>query len=172
MDVFVEQLVKRKKGLIDYGILLVVAVLGVLVMLAAMTVPILATLRIIVLAGVCGIIYYVDALRNIEYEYSTTNGDFTIDQIVNRRRRKKVCSFDLRNVEEMGQYDPAALQNKTFERRLKVGTDDSKTGAWYLIVRLKDAGNTLIIFNPEERMLAAIKPFLPRQVSVNAFRGN
>ena len=171
MDVFVEQLVQRKKGRKDYTIMAGAGILGIVILAVSTMVAVLGPFLLLIVAGVFVGIYYVGASRNLEYEYSTTNGDFTVDQIVNRRSRKRICSFDLKTVEEMGQYNAAAFQNRNFARQLMVGEDDMGTDAWYMVVHLKDSGSTLLVYNPNERMLAAIKPFLPRQVSVNAFRG-
>lgn len=171
MDVFVEQLIRKKKGRKDYAIVAGAGILGIVILAISTLIAFLGPFLLIIVAGVFVGIYYVSASRNLEYEYSTTNGDFTVDQITNRRSRKRICSFDLKTVEEMGQYNASAFQNRSFARQLMVGEDDQGTDAWYLIVHLKDSGNTLLVFNPNERVLAAIKPFLPRQVSVNAFRG-
>lgn len=170
MDVFVEQMVQKKKGRKDYAVMAGTGILGIVILAITTLISFLGPFQILVVAGVFVGIYYVGASRNLEYEYSTTNGDFTVDQITNRRSRKRICNFDLKSVEEMGQYNAAAFQNKNFARQLMVGMDDEGTDAWYVIVHLKDTGNTLLVFNPNEKMLAAIKPFLPRQVSVNAFR--
>lgn len=172
MDVFVEQLVIRKKGPADYLIVAGTVVLGLLILAASVVLPFLAPLGLLLLIGVGFGIYFVASSRNLEYEYSTTNGDFTIDKIINRKNRKRVCSFDLKAVDAMGKYDAQAMQGKSFERTLKVGKDDAGTDAWYVTVRIKDMGNSLVIFNPNDRMLTAMKPFLPRQVAVHAFRGN
>lgn len=172
MDVFVEQMVKRKKGTADYLVIAGTVLLGLLILAATMLVPFLAQLGLFLLAGVGYGIYYVASTRNLEYEYSTTNGDFTIDKIINRRSRKRVCSFDLKAVEEMGRFNAEAMHSKTFAKTLRVGVDDAGTDAWYVTVHLKDFGNSLVVFNPDERLLAAMKPFLPRQVAVHAFRGN
>lgn len=170
MDVFVEQLVQRKKSGMDYAMVAAVAVLGVLLLAAALMVSFLAPFQLFLIAGVCFAVYYVNSTRNLEFEYSTTNGDFTIDQITNRRSRKRVCSFDLKAVEEMGRYNAAAVPGKNPTR--KVDANSAEIDVWYLIVRLKDSGSTMILFSPNERMLAAMKPFLPRQVSIHAYRGN
>ncbi|WP_085833729.1 DUF6106 family protein [Clostridium merdae] len=171
MDVFVEQLLQKKKGRKDYMIIGAASVFGLILLALCTQVPFLIPFLLLIVAGVFAGIYYVAASRNLEFEYSTTNGDFTVDQITNRSRRKRICGFDLKSVEEMGLYNASTLQNRTFASRLMVGVDDEGTDAWYFVVHLKDAGNTLVVFNPNERMLTAIKPFLPRQVSVNAYRG-
>ena len=168
MDVFVEQIVKRKAGMTDYLVIAGIVLLGVVLILASMI--FLQQFAVIVLAGVIYGAYYLITSRNLEFEYSCTNDDFTVDKIINRRKRKRIASFDLHSVEEMGKYDAAKLEHRSFDKRVNVGADDVGTDAWYFTVRVKDLGNTLLIFNPDERVLAAVKPFLPRQVAIDAFR--
>lgn len=167
MDVFVEQIVKKKMGSKDMLMAVGVTILGaVLVFASAMFVP---GFSVLVLAGVIYGAWFLISSRNLEYEYSCTNGDFTVDKIINRRRRKRVVAFDLRNVEDMGKYATIAQQNKNFDKKLFVGNDDAGTDAWYMTVRAGALGNTLIVFNPDERVLAAIKPFIPKQLSFVVF---
>ena len=168
MDVFVEQIIKRKAGVTDYLVILGIVLLGVVLILAS--VLFLQQFAVIVLVGVIYGAYYLITARNLEFEYSCTNDDFTVDKIINRRKRKRIASFDLRSVEEMGKYDAAKLEHRSFDKRVNVGVDDAGTDAWYFAVRVKDLGNTLLIFNPSDRVLDAIKPFLPRQVAIDAFR--
>ncbi|HBC27797.1 MAG TPA: hypothetical protein DC013_10330 [Ruminococcaceae bacterium] len=172
MDVFVEQLVKRKNGASDFLISGGIIVLGVVVAAAGLLIPAIAPFEVILAAGIIYGAYYLISSRNLEYEYSTTNGDFTVDKIINRRRRKRVCQLDLHSVEEMGKYQAEAMKNRPFDRRLNVGADAAGTGAWYMIARIPQLGNTLLILSPNERVLNAVKPFLPRQVSIHAFSRN
>ncbi len=167
MDVFVEQIIRRKLNGKDYLIFAGILVLGIVLILASLL--FLPTLSLFVLVGVCVGGYFLMGTRNLEYEYSVTNGDLTIDKIINRRSRKRIMSFDVHDVEEMGKYDPSKHEGKSYDKRIFVSvTDDGKDG-WYMHFRHKDFGNTLLVFSPDERVLNSIKPFLMRQVSFNAF---
>lgn len=169
MDIFVEQIVKKKFGAKDYA-LSFLTVFGGLVILF-LCVAFLPQALFLALVGVCFGAYVVITSRNLEFEYSVTNGDLTIDKIINRRKRKRVISLDLHNVEEMGKYSVEAHKAKTYAKRyVAAGTDDGQ-GGWFLNVRQPQTGSVLVVFDPEEKVLNAVKPFLPRQVSVSAFRG-
>lgn len=102
MDIFIEQLVKRKKGskdiLIWVGVLLGIAIILFLVFAMA------PVLLLPVLIGLIAAAYFILSSRNIEYEYSVTNSDITIDKIINRRKRKNVLSVDAHDIEFLGKY--------------------------------------------------------------------
>lgn len=169
MDIFVEQIVKKKFGAKDYAITALTVFLGLIILFLCLAfVP---SILFLALVGVCFAIYYIVTSRNLEFEYSVTNGDLTIDKIINRRKRKRVISLDLHNVEEMGKYNAEAHKAKSYAKRYMTGQTDDGRGGWFLSARQPQVGNVLVVFEPEEKVLKAVKPFLPRQVSVSAFRG-
>lgn len=170
MDIFVEQIIHKKFGTKDYLIFAGVGVGFILVMsLALLFLP--PAVWIFVFAGLCYGSYYLCFSRSIEFEYSVTNGDLTIDKIINRRKRKRVISFDVKNAEEMGPYKAQTHTGRAYEKKVFAAkTDDGlEEGSWYISARTPKTGYTLVVFHPEEKVLTAIKPFLPRQVQQNAF---
>ncbi len=170
MDVFVEQIIKKKPSGIDFLIYLGIILAGFILIVAAML--FLPSLALMVLVGVIFGVYYVITMRDLEYEYSFTNGDLTVDKIIHRRSRKRLISFDVHNVEEMGKYDPQKHAARDYNKRLIVSQYPDGRDAWYMTFRHSKFGNTLFVFTPDEKVLNSVKPFLPRQVAVDAFRGN
>lgn len=170
MDIFVEQIIKKKFGTKDYLIFVGIVLLGCILILASML--FIPDFSVFVLVAVCAGAYYLISSRNLEFEYSVTNGDITIDKIINRRSRKRIISMDAHNIEAMGKYNPEEHSAKSYAARLIVsGTDDGKD-AWYFAGNNPQKGNILVVFSPDEKVLTAIKPFLARQVSLNAFGRN
>lgn len=170
MDVFVEQIIKKKFGPKDYLFFLLVLLAGMVIMCAALFyIPHFFPLLLIV---VFALAYYLISSRNLEFEYSVTNGDITIDKIINRRKRKHIISADARNIEKMGKYNPEEHKNKNYSKRIFVSINDSGQGGWYISLRHSELGNVLVVFDPDERVLNAIKPFISRQVSMDAFGRN
>ena len=169
MDIFVEQIIKRKFGLADYAVV-VASLLGsvVLVLLAVLFVPYLSAF---VLIGVCVGAYYAITSRSVEYEYSITNGDITVDKIIFRRKRKRILSVDAHEVDAMGKYNPEQHRGKTYAGRYICSVNGSGEGSWYFSAHHPKKGYVLIVFDPEEKVLNAIRPFLPRQVMQSAFGG-
>jgi hypothetical protein len=167
MDIFIEQLVKKKSDAKDHLISAGVILAGVLlVLLSALFFPPLA---IPVLAAVCYGAYYLISSRSLEFEYSVTNGDITIDKIIARRRRKRMISIDAHTVEEMGKYSPQKHHAKTYGARIVASETEDGANAWYFCAHHPKMGNVLVVFSPNEKTLDAIRPFLPRQVAKNAF---
>ena len=165
-DVFVEQIVKKRFGPKDYAVTVFTVLAGLAVVALSFLVPALGVL-ILVLA-VAGV-YYVVSSRKLEFEYSVTNGDITIDKIINRRRRKGVIRTDAQYIEEIGKYDPRRLENRRGYAKIFVSEYDDGRGGWYFCAHDPKRGNVFVIFNPNERVLRSIKTFLPRQVAFHAF---
>lgn len=170
MDIFVEQLIKKKLAPKDY--LLICAVILVSIILVFFAVVVIPQLAILILAGIIYGDYYLITSRSLEFEYSVTNGDITIDKIIYRRKRKHVISVDAHTVEEMGKYDAGKHSGKTYAARIFASETDSGENAWFFTARHPKQGNVLVVFNPNEKTLNAIRPFLPRQVARDAFGRN
>lgn len=167
MDVFVEQIVKKKFGPKDCLVFVAVVVLGLA--LIALSVLYLLPFAILVMAGVCFGAYYLITSRSLEFEYSATNGDITVDKIIFRRRRRRLISLEAGSVEEMGKYDPQKHRGKGYAARIFASELDSGEGGWYFTAHHPKLGYVLVVFSPEERVLEAIRPFLTRQVAKDAF---
>nr|WP_319488163.1 DUF6106 family protein [uncultured Caproiciproducens sp.] len=170
MDIFIEQIIKKKFGKSDY-FLFAAVLLGSCIIIAffAMTIPMLL---LPVLVGIFAADYYLISSRSLEYEYSVTNGDITIDKIINRRKRKRVISIDAHDIESFEKYGRDRHQKKTHSARINASENENGKDAWCFTTRHSQKGNILVLFNPNEKVLAAIKPFLSRQVAINAFGRN
>ncbi|QAT50009.1 hypothetical protein EQM14_09620 [Caproiciproducens sp. NJN-50] len=167
MDIFIEQLVKKKSGPRDYLFFTGIVLIGALVVF--LSILFLPSLAIFVLAAVCCGAYLLITSRNLEFEYSVTNGDLTIDRIIAKRKRRRMISVDARTVEKMGKYDPQKLRSKNFDARIFSSETEKGTDAWYLCAHHFERGNVLIVFSPNEKILNSIRPFLQRQVAKDAF---
>jgi hypothetical protein len=170
MDTFIEQLIKKHYGAKDYLITLgtILAAL-VLVFLSRMFLPAVTP---IVFVFVCIGAYYLITSRNLEFEYSVTNGDITIDKIINRRNRKRVISIDAHDIEVMGKYKSKEHEQETYNARVDASDNTGSEDTWYFFGHHPQKGSVLVIFTPNEKTLSAIKPFLPRQVAIDAFGRN
>lgn len=169
MDIFVEQLIRKKLDSKDYLLIAGIILAGMVLVFVSTLVP---GISLFVFIGVCFGAYYLITSRNLEFEYSVTNGDITIDKIINRRSRKRVISMDAHNIEFMGRYDPNAHSGKSYAVRIMAAESGEGKDTWCFSGSHPQKGMVLVVFNPNEKVLAAMKPFLPRQVANNAFGRN
>lgn len=170
MDVFVEQLVKKKSGLRDH--LISAGIILAAVLLVFLSLRFFPPMAIFVLAAVCCGAYFLITSQSLEFEYSVINGDITIDKIIAKRKRKQMISVEARDVQEMGKYDSRKLRSRTFDARIFSSETGNGTGAWYFCAHHSERGNVLVVFSPNEKTLNAIRPFLQRQVTRDAFGRN
>lgn len=165
-DVFVEQLVKKRMEPKDYAIIAAVIIGALVVVFLSFLVPFLS---VFIIVGACFGAYYLITARSLEFEYSVTNGDITVDKVISRRNRKRVLSVDAHDIEEIGKFRPDLLKSKTSFKPYFVSEYDDGRNSMYFCAHTAKYGNVLVVFDPEERTLNAIKPFIPRQVAFVAF---
>ena len=153
-DVFVEQLVKKRMGPKDYAIIAAVIIGALVVVFLSFLVPFLS---VFIIVGACFGAYYLITARSLEFE------------VISRRNRKRVLSVDAHDIEEIGKFRPDLLKSKTSFKLYFVSEYDDGRNSMYFCAHTAKYGNVLVVFDPEERTLNAIKPFIPRQVAFVAF---
>ncbi|MEG2669263.1 MAG: DUF6106 family protein [Oscillospiraceae bacterium] len=105
MDLFFEQIVKKKRTGLDFLRVFACIFLGLIVVMALFLFSGLPGLGFIIFVVCCIIIYFLYMLitaTNLEYEYTFTNGDLDVDKIINVRSRKKLIQLNAREIEVMG----------------------------------------------------------------------
>jgi hypothetical protein len=174
-DVFIEYMVKRQSTVIQ-TILKILLVIGAVVVAAAAMLfsgllgEMLSFLGTAVAAGAIFGAYLLISGMNVEYEYSVTNGDLDVDQITAQRRRKRLVSVNCKEVEAFGRYKAEEHQNKTYQTKIMACDNPLNEELWYCVIRLKQSGTTLVVFNASPKMLDGIKRFLPRPIMHEAFK--
>lgn len=177
-DVFIERMVKKKLDskdiLIIIGILLAIVVVSVIGFVVGFLITAIPTISLLVFAGSIFGGYKLISMRMLEFEYSLTNGFVAVDKIMNRQTRKRLTSFECDSCEDIGEYtgNEQRLKNRSFDTRVFATRTSDCEGAWYMIVRGKKTGKTLVVFNPDEDFIDAVKKFIPRQLKFEKFGRN
>jgi len=171
-DIFVEYMVKKKMGAKDIAISIGVSMLGaLLIFVSILLAGVTPMIPFIVICGVIYGVYWVISSRSVEFEYSVTNGDISIDKIINRKSRKRLTSFDAKAIEEMGKYteNEKKLRSRRVDKTIFASDTDEGKDAWYVIAKSRKTGLTLLVFSPDERCIEAIKPFMDRRLRFEIF---
>ena len=165
MDSFDEQIIKRQLSAKDYAIVAATVVLSLVVLISTLLVnPLLLPIAAILL---CVAVYFIITSRNLEFEYSVTNGSITIDKIINKQKRKSVISIEAQEIESMGRYGPDV--NRKNAGKVIFASEKANAGSWYFTAHSQKSGSVFVVFDPNDKILKDIKPFLRGQVAVNAF---
>ena len=177
-DIVCEQLVKKKFETRDYikAGLIVLACLGgyALICVAALIfVPdvffYLLPYAVILLVGAIALCVALVKKTSYEYEYIFVNGELSIDKIVAKSKRTRLLTVELKNVENLGKYNSAKFAGKRDLTKLVYSETYSGEGDVFFEVRHPKIGMTLLVFEPNEKMVKAMKPYLNRSMFRETF---
>lgn len=167
MDTFLEKIVAKKKTALDYVITVLLFTAALLVFLVATV--FLAGFGIAIGFGAFYGAWYLSVMRNIEYEYSVTNGDLDVDAIYGQRKRKRLLSVHSKNFELFApinkNHEQEYLRNKTNKNLTVVDarSSESAENAFFCVFN-KEKGRFLLLFEPDQRMIDNFKSFNPRVI--------
>ncbi|MBR2406225.1 MAG: hypothetical protein IKB04_04185 [Clostridia bacterium] len=160
MDTFVEQIIVRRKT--PKQTLLAILIMALTSLLITFSFIMLRAFALLLAAALGYGMWWLLSEMNIEYEYCITNGDIDIDKITARRKRERVVSVSLSKVETAGVYRPEQWQERGVDRVVMAAPSEKAEGLYCFSYRSKKRGHTLVIFQPDERVLAAFTKGLPR----------
>ena len=172
MDIFNEQIVNKKKSLADIALVafIFLASLAVAILLLFFVISI-APQFIMTAIVLDGVIFYlafkVARFVNIEFEYSVTNNLFDVDKIIARSSRKRLASLDIKKIDDIGAYSAEKFQGKTFDIKINAAGDPTANDLVYVVARHPSKGKMLIIFEPNEKIISALKKSLPYAIKNN-----
>lgn len=161
MDIFVEQLLQERRGVRYF-----LAVFGLtLAALLLLTVAVLFLIAIPMMFGlaVCGIGYgwfWTTRMLITEYEYSVTNGDIDIDRIRGRSRRLRLVSVRGEKIESFAPHTVGEDLSR-FDRVVRCHSGEQDAVLWRFTYHSKKNGHTVVVFQPDNRVLAALVDGLP-----------
>ncbi|HAL73597.1 MAG TPA: hypothetical protein DCM45_00720, partial [Clostridiales bacterium] len=120
----------------------------------------------LLLVGVGYGLYMLITGMNIEYEYIVTNGDLDIDQIVARRKRKRIFSCKSKEIELMakvGGDEWRDAQKQTGRKLLDCSAAVAADGNWFILSEYKGQ-RLLVVFAPDDRMLKSMRRYNPSKI--------
>ncbi len=162
-DVFVEQLIRRERPGGEFLFKCGAVLLGLLLITAAFVLardffPFFFAL--VVILEFFAFVYTVK-----EFEYSFMNGDVDFDVIQGKRRRRTVCSFSCREAVLMAPCEGHGEElSGHFTNKLDAAISPKAPDRWFIILEREDGNRELLIFSPNERLLAAFKGALGRKM--------
>ena len=167
MDLFTECLIKRRKHFKEYAIICPLITVGVILSLfyyIFLSASILSGVGLAAVVLIWWGIYLLISNYNLEFEYIITNGDIDIDVIFSRRKRKRLASFSLKDVEIIAPINK--LGDETFDNVIDASAHDKRYDVYYISANIKGQ-KTKILLNPSEKMLNIVKELNAKKVITN-----
>jgi hypothetical protein len=161
MDVFLEKIVSRKKTWSDFiimGLLFTVCFFLSIFLLFIFRVAIL--IDMVLFYG----LYKLIKTRSIEYEYAVTNGELDIDKIIAKGKRKRVFSANCKDFDIIARISNEKFNEvKNISNRIEAISSKDSPDIYFFTVHYKGE-KTLVLFEPDERMIKSFKVYIPKKV--------
>jgi hypothetical protein len=170
MDIFIEQIVAKQSTAKDILLKIGIGLLAAVFSIALMIVSGMFGFGMIGMLLAAGCIYgafYLISGFNIEYEYIVTNGEIDIDKIFAKRRRKRLITAKASSFEKFG---PANEAPASFDGTTIMASSGIANENYYAEFNHSKHGHVRLIFSPNEKVLGAIKPYLPRNIHQNIYQ--
>lgn len=170
MDVFIEHMVQKKKNITDYVKILATLVIGLILIFVVsvvfMSVPYIASFMLLAVAGVIYLMYQLITSINVEYEYALVNSELDVDKILNAKKRKSVCSVNLRHIDYFGSLSDSEYERFSSNPEIKkvyACTDITDVNTKFIVFSAEDE-KKMLLFDPNEKMIERVEFYNRRRV--------
>ena len=162
-NLYSELLVKRERTIKDsitkYGLIVLTAI----AVIAGLIITPLIWIAAVALGIAC---YFVIPKTDVEYEYLFINGDFDIDKIMAKSKRKRVKSLNITECDIMAPLNSHRMDYYNGNQNMKVldfSSGNPEHKRFGVITRL-DGNLCKIILEPDEALAQAMKNSAPSKV--------
>lgn len=176
-DIFIEQLVKRKRRIKDRVIFIAVIALVILVPVVLCVLAkqeiIIAYFIYIALFLLCfgvWLIWYIRSNQNVEFEYQMVQDTLVVSKIIAKRKRKEILKIEVREFDILDKGNDESVNKMRFTKVFEACEDLKKEDEIYYAVFNHTAyGKCALIFNPNEKVLNSMKPYLKKDIVLKLF---
>jgi len=169
-DIFVEKLVKHRKTGSENLLSIMIILSAFFLIIFCFLLPFVyiknfLAVSAIVSFGIGYLAYRIVISFNRDYEYSITNDELLIEQIIAQRKRNRVFigsvkDFSIAAPISGSDYETYCSQ-KIFCLDFRSGNNDED--GWFFVTR-KSGSSMMILFEPDDRFIDAFKKYIPRFV--------
>lgn len=170
MDNYSEHLIQIRKNakMIGMTVLIWVLLLGIAAVSFLLIGNILLCLIITGVAIYGGI--SLTKMLNVEYEYIVTNGEFDVDMITSKSNRKRIISFNCKDIDRIEVYtDGCAMFEKDNYDKKSVYCNASDSDVYCISFKHKSIGKVCLVMQLPEKMREAMSPYVNKLIVREAF---
>lgn len=152
---FYEMAVKSKASGDYYG----KVALGILITLVGvLAFPLIGAISLVIVTiGVCILITF-GSDKNIEYEYTFTDGSVEIAAVYNASKRKELYSFEMDTVGMVVPKGSPRIENEKFSKKRDYSSKKKDAKVLCFVVE-NESAKELVMLEPNEKALAHIKMY-------------
>lgn len=169
-DIFVEKIVKRRKTGLEhlFTVLILISAISLIafsfLILIVMNANFIAVAAIFS-AGIVYLTYRIITRFNRDYEYSITNDELLIDEVISQRKRNRVFTGTCKDFTIVAPISGSDFTDRAYHDlvRLDFRSGEDAAAGWFFVTR-KSGHTMMILFEPDDRFIEAFKRYIPRLV--------
>lgn len=164
MDVFKEQLIEVKQNSKTTVKKTAIIIVAIIIAVVAMAFGGTFIGPLVVVGLLFGASYLIKGM-NLEYEYILTNNELDVDKIMNKERRKRCFTIDLKEINVMAHIDDAVRKPEVDRAQKTIDISSGEKGAnTYVIVFSYKNELTKLIIEPNDDMKKEIFKQAPSKI--------
>jgi len=158
-DFYTEQLIKKQADMKDMVIKAVLVAVAIVSVLMVFIMPMGLIFPVIVIA----LVWFLISRLNVEYEYLYVNGDLDIDKIMNKSKRKRIFSTNVKEMELLAPLGCPRLDQFGNVKVINLSSGQADARLYAMIVA--NGGQTAkLIFEPNDTIIEGLFMLAPRKV--------
>ena len=171
MEGFIEQVVKREKSGKTLAIKILAVVLLFIIPLTVIYIARFINFYLVLVGfflfiGGIYVVWWVFSQQKVEYEYSVAGDTLDVAKIISLRKRKRVCRVSIKDIELLEQGDQN-IRNRHFRKVYTAARNVNNTKEnYYAVFTVPAYGKCLLVFNPNETIIEAMKPYMNRELKL------
>lgn len=174
MDIFIEQMVKKKRKLVDFALVAIIMMLGLILSALAVYLILIFVPYMIFISFIIVFAFMFFAIRiaqgtKLEYEYSVTNQYLVIDKIIAKRRRKNVVDIKMSNIDTFCKINDKRLDNIKINKSVFACEDYEDEDTYVIVYHDPKYGTKAVAFNPNDEIFNAMRPYLKGSIVAELF---
>lgn len=154
-DSYIEQAIKAKPGREYYIKIMIPLFVAIIGAISVMFIGVLGILIFVI--GIC-LFMNLSAKRQLEYEYTLTNGSIDIAAIYNASKRKELMNFELEQVTMIVPKDSKRIETEQFAKKRDYTSRRGKGQVISMVVEY-NGSRELVSIEPDERTLEHIRNY-------------
>lgn len=170
MDFFNECIIKKKRdtkdALITAAIFMAALVLMYIILIQMSTGSLVTFVPIEFVAVIFGAYFAITSLK-VEFEYSVVNGDMDVDKITAQRKRKRLASVKLRDIEYFAHLDEknVSMIKNVNSKNLINASSSMDSDNIYLAIFYNNSQKMYLLFEPTDKMIENFANYVPRSLN-------
>lgn len=177
MDNLVEQVVARKKDskyrVKVIAVILVAVLVPVTFFVLGLTIPFpyLIYIALFSIPVMAYLSWFFISSFNVDYEYALLGSTLNVAKIIAKRKRRLQLQTDVRQFDDMFKYDDREMARRSFTKVFMFSREDYSENSYVACFQNDARGKCAMIFDPDEKMLAAMKPYLNYDIARKVYYG-